>query len=460
MFALVSTVRWRIALLCAGLTMLILIAFAAVLGTLLTNRIEEDRASELNRSARSLAGQVESRIGSRGQPIPVVSKSELPGGDVLGGAVYRVIDPFNVTRLASSPAAETFASPSREITEANGLVVATARISSDGQPAGFVQFGKPAEPVDSTISRIWLFLGLSVVGGTALALLAGLTVAGQAMKPITSLTRLARKVQQTGDPSEREPVEPTDDEVGELAETFEEMLESIEAAEMEREEIFARQREFVADASHELRTPLTSIQLNLEMLRDGHDEEGVAVPSALESTRRMSGLVSDLLLLARSDAGTRQRSRAVDLPSVIRAAVAEVGPIAGSRRIDLVESPCPSVSGDPDALQRATRNLIENAIKHTPDETRIEVTARPTPAGAEIVVRDDGPGIPPGMTERVFERFTRADGAADTSSSDGSGLGLAIVEAIARSHGGEASARNIAGGGVEFRISLPVAAST
>lgn len=457
MFGIATTVRWRIALLCAGLTMLILITFAAVLGTLLTNRIESDRAQELRRSAREIAGQIELRSGRNGVSVPAVEVSNLPSAPLLDGAVYRVIDPFNVTRLVSSPVARTFAAPSPGLTESAGLLVASAQIRGAGQPAGYVQFARSGTSLDATVNRIWLFLGLCVIGGTALALLAGLTVAGQAMKPIAALTELARRVERSGDPSERRPVVTTEDEVGELARTFEGMLESIEAAEAEREEVFARQRRFVADASHELRTPLTSIQLNLEMLRDGHDDEGVAASSALESTKRMSGLVSDLLLLARTGTGAPRTSERVEIPEVVISAIDEVKPIAGSHSIEMTATPCPEVDGDPDGLQRAARNLIENAIRHTPAGTVVSVSVGPSEGGTEVVVSDDGPGVPPGMTEKVFERFARAGGSADTSSVEGSGLGLAIVSAIAAQHGGRAGASNRPRGGAEFRLWLPAA---
>ncbi len=451
-----STVRWRIAGLCAGLTLLILIAFAAVLGTLLTNRIQDDQAAELQRTARDIAAGLPVETDPFGHPHLRMNQVRLDQPAVFDNAVYRILDPFEVTRAVSSKVAYTFDRPSSEITESQGILVATVPIGGGGEPLGFVQFGKPDDAMDSTINRVWLFLGLCVVGGTILALLAGLTVAGQAMRPITSLTELARKVARSGDPSQRAPVLTSDDEVGELAKTFEGMLDSIEAAEAERERAFQRQREFVADASHELRTPLTSIQLNLELLRDGHNEDGVAVSSALDSTRRMNLLVSDLLLLARADASKPRSLEPFDLSQVVRSAVDEVEPIATDHNLVASLNECPETAGDANSLQRASRNLIENAIRHTPAGTTVTVTTEGRSGEIRLIVADDGPGLPDGMEDKIFERFARAEGTADTTRSDGTGLGLSIVKAVAESHGGTATARNLPEGGAEFTISLPL----
>ena len=151
-------------------------------------------------------------------------------------------------------------------------------------------------------------IAAGILGGTLLAIFAGVAIAGRAMRPIASLTATAREIASTRDPSRRMPEPSVDDEVGELARTLEQMLRSLDAARAEREGAMQKQREFVADASHELRTPLTSVLANLELLQASLDapdqaEDREMVDSALRSSRRMSRLVGDLLLLARADAG-------------------------------------------------------------------------------------------------------------------------------------------------------------
>ncbi len=153
-----------------------------------------------------------------------------------------------------------------------------------------------------------------MLGGTALAFLAGLAVARRAMRPVTRLTAAAREVARTRDPSTTLPKPSANDEVADLAHTLEDMLGELGAARSETESALARQREFVADASHELRTPLTSILANLELLEtELKGEQAEIAESALRSSRRMRRLVADLLLLARADAGRQAPRKPVDL---------------------------------------------------------------------------------------------------------------------------------------------------
>jgi signal transduction histidine kinase len=279
------------------------------------------------------------------------------------------------------------------------------------------------------------------------------------MRPIKALTGLARQITSTRDPSKRIPVPVTDDEVGELARTMDGMLEALDEAHSEREQSLERQREFVADASHELRTPLTSIQANLELLQAagaGSKDDRHAVDSALSSTKRMSGLVSDLLLLARADAGRRVATTDMDLGAIAAGALEEVQPLAGGRRLESqLEGPLP-LQGNPDELHRLVRNLLENAVRHTPERTTVVLTARRDGDQALLEVVDDGPGIPAEMEDQVFDRFVRGDGPADTAAGGGSGLGLAIVKAVAESHGGSVSAGRSTYGGARFSVRLPL----
>ena len=153
--------------------------------------------------------------------------------------------------------------------------VATAEVRDEsGTVTGYVQYGRSLAHVDSTVDRLWLFIAAGVLGGTLLASLAGLAIAGRAMRPVSALTASAREIAETGDPSRHMPEPKIDDEVGELARTLEQMLRSLDAARAEREAAMKKQREFVADASHELRTPLTSILANLELLQASLDEPG------------------------------------------------------------------------------------------------------------------------------------------------------------------------------------------
>ena len=449
-------VRWRIAATTAGLTLIILVVFALVLGQVVGERIRNDFREELHSAARSLAAetsvQTDSVLGK------VVDSPPLRAFALPQDAVITVLDQYGHQLAGTNPGAN-LGPPTSGVHSAGGLSVATEPITTSGSEPGFIQYARPHEGVNETVARLWLFLGAGVIGGTLLAMLAGLAVADRAVRPIKALTGLARQITSTRDPSKRIPVPETEDEIGELARTMDGMLQALDDARSERELSLERQREFVADASHELRTPLTSIQANLELLQAGEpggEDDQHAVDSALISTKRMSGLVSDLLLLARADAGRRVARTDLDLGQIAAGALREVEPLAGGRRLEShLEGPLP-LRGNPDELHRMVRNLLENAVRHTPDKTTVELTARSDGDEALLEVVDDGPGIPRGMEDQVFDRFVRGEGPADTAAGGGSGLGLAIVRAVAESHGGTVSAGRSTYGGARFSVRLPL----
>jgi signal transduction histidine kinase len=223
-----------------------------------------------------------------------------------------------------------------------------------------------------------------------------------------------------------------------------------------------KQREFVADASHELRTPLTSVLANLELLQaslHGHDqaEDREIVDSALRSSKRMGRLIADLLLLARADAGRLPTHRRVDLAEVAGDAAAEVAPLMGDRELFVDNEKPLWVEGSRDELHRMVLNLLDNAIRHTPRGSCVELRLCESDGYALVEVADDGPGIPEAMRTQVFDRFVRGTGPADTARGTGTGLGLAIVSAVAESHGGSVEARESKSGGALFVARIPLA---
>jgi two-component system OmpR family sensor kinase len=213
----------------------------------------------------------------------------------------------------------------------------------------------------------------------------------------------------------------------------------------------ARERAFVADASHELRTPLAILRAELELaLRPGRSREelAAAVRSAAEETDRLGALAEDLLVIARADEdGVPIRPAPLDARDVLGAVAARFpGRARASAPAGL------GLHADPERLQQALGNLVDNALRH--GGTRVELAAERLDGCVELHVRDDGPGFPPEFVHDAFERFTRADPARGRG---GAGLGLAIVDAIARAHGGAAGACNRPAGGADVWISLPCA---
>jgi two-component system, OmpR family, sensor kinase len=454
-------VRWRLGAVSAGLTLAILVVFGGAIGQIATQRIRDDFNNEVRSAVQILASEFE-------VVTPIFGESEARSGPQLNEFVLpndasaRV---FDVTGkpLVANTGASYMGPPNPGLHEFRGMLVATAILNnSAGETTGFVQYGRSTGRVDSTVDRVWLLIVGGILGGTLLATLAGVAIAGRAMRPIASLTATAREIAATRDPSMQMPEPEVDDEVGELALTLEEMLRSLDAARAEREAVMQTQREFVADASHELRTPLTSILANLELLQasleqDAHSEDREMVDSALRSSRRMSRLVADLLLLARADAGRLDQHRRCDLAEVAGDAAAEAAPLMGDRMLEIDNERPLRVEGSPDELHRMVLNLLDNAANHTQAGATIELRLREEDGRAIVEVGDDGPGIPVAMREQIFDRFVRGEGPSDTARGTGTGLGLAIVSAVAKSHGGSVEAGESKLGGALFTARIPMA---
>jgi len=456
-------VRWRLAAVSSGLTLAILLVFGGVIGQISTSRIRDDFNNEVHNAVEIL--QTEYRVayplfGSIHAEGPALGPYVLP--DDAGARIFdRAGRMLSETETENT---EKLGEPRLGIVEENGLRVETALLSEQGVHTGYVQYGRSTEHVDDTIARIWLLIAAGILGGTLLASFAGVAIASRAMRPIAALTASAKEIAETRDPSRHMPDPPVEDEVGELAETLEQMLRSLDAARSEREQALQQQREFVADASHELRTPLTSVLANLELLQaslGGADqtEDREVVDSALRSSRRMSRLVSDLLLLARADAGRLAAHHRCDLAEIAGDAAAEAAPLMGERHFVIDNDRPLRVEGSADELHRMVLNLLDNAARHTPEGATIELKLSRQGDDAVVEVADDGPGIPAAMRTQIFERFVRGEGPADTARGTGTGLGLAIVSAVAVSHGGSVEVTESASGGALFRARIPIAQS-
>ncbi|MDX6631061.1 MAG: two-component system, OmpR family, sensor kinase, partial [Gaiellales bacterium] len=430
-------IRWRLAGGSAALTLVILLGFAVIVGTLTTRAIYKD----FNRQVSSAADRLEDRLKypykGPGPTGPNYTKKVDLDAYASPNAAVRVVY-INGKLFDGSTGAPDFGPPSNNRTEdIKGWRVETRVLQLERPVAyggGFytlgIQYGRRISDVSSTANRVKLFLGLGVLGGAALALLAGLATSRRAMEPIAELTAAAREIERTRNPSLKIPRPEADDEIAELATTLESMLHALDDARTETEATLARQRQFVADASHELRTPLTSVLANLELLEETlHGEHREAAASALRSSRRMRRLVADLLLLARADTGREPLRHPVDLSSVVTEAASELEPVAGDHEISISAPSGLEVEGVRDELHRLVLNLMENALRHTDPGTAVEASVERRNGHIVLAVEDDGPGIPDELRDKVFERFFRAHG--DRSGS--SGLGLAIVRSVAES---------------------------
>jgi len=267
------------------------------------------------------------------------------------------------------------------------------------------------------------------------------------------------------------------DEVGDVGYALNTMIDNVETALQARAESEQRLRQFVADASHELRTPLASIQGYTQLLQKGSADEELALARIASESARMSGLVEDLLLLARLDAGRELASDPVDLIPLAIDAVSDAhaaGPdhewVLDLPQFDDEDEDCVSctVAGDESALRQVFANLVNNARIHTPAGTRVKVGVQVIGGGASapgfvrMSVADDGPGIPPELRATVFDRFVRGDTSRSRQGKGSSGLGLSIVSSIAEALGGRVDVDTVCEGeakpgehGTTFSVILP-----
>jgi signal transduction histidine kinase len=450
------SIRWRLALLSAGLTFVVLCCFALVIGQETASRIRSDFNNEMAAAVDDLRDRLRIDFVNGSARIP----TDIATYAAANHAVVRVLskDGHIIAQTNGAPnfgIAGVAVGRSDRVgpyrVETRGTVLHAVSDPRIGVPV-YVQYARKISDVEATVSHVRLFLILGVLLGSGLAMGLALALSRRALAPIARLTTTARDIGRTRDPSRRVPIPDSDDEVAELAQTLDEMLQALESSRAETEALLIRQRQFVADASHELRTPLTSVLANLELLCDVLEgDAGEAARSALRSTQRMRRLVGDLLLLARADANREIPHAATDLSRVVIDAAAELGPVAVHHVLSVDADDPALVDGARDELHRLALNLMQNAIQHTPPGTHVRARVRRDGDHVRLVVADDGPGVPDDLRDRVFDRFVRAQGDRGGSV----GLGLAIVRAVAGTHGGEVVLETPPEGGARFVVTLP-----
>ncbi|HEV2140618.1 MAG TPA: ATP-binding protein [Candidatus Dormibacteraeota bacterium] len=317
----------------------------------------------------------------------------------------------------------------------------------------------PLTDVQSTLDHLLQLEALISLGVVAATAIIALLIVRIGLRPLEKMGAVAQDIA-AGDLSRR--VEPATGktEIGRLGLALNGMLSQIESAFAERTASNARLRRFVADASHELRTPLTSIRGYSEMLRRGAAESPADADLARrrieEESIRMTGLVDDMLVLARLDQGRPLEQEPVDLQAIATDAVADARAVAPQREIKLVSPGSVVVNGDDTRLRQVLGNLVRNALVHTPPQTPIDINLSTSDSIARLSVADHGPGLPAEDVDRIFEPFYRAD-PSRSRDSGGAGLGLSIVSAVVTAHGGRVSVHQTEGGGATFDVELPLA---
>ena len=416
----------------------VVIAISLLAGLLTYRRVLAETSTLFDYQLRQMALSLRSQI-------PMAPRLELPPDQADSDFVIQIWDLYG-TRVY-------FSRPGLPLINATALGYADVRVAGGSWRTyglqtlnGVIQIAQPLR-VREAFARgaalrvvIPLLLLLPLLGAAIVG------VVGNGLRP---LRRVATEVQRR-DAHSLTPLatEQLPQEVAPLIDALNRLLLRLHAA-------FQTQRAFVADAAHELRSPLTAVRLELQLLDRAPDEAarqearanlGAAVDRAIH-------LVEQLLTLARSEpreeAGALPR---IPLEQAAADGIADANALAVARRIDLgLESEPAAVQGDRDALRVMVRNLVDNAVRYTPEGGQVRVSTRQQESGATLEVVDTGPGIPPSDRERAFDRFYRRSNAPE----GGSGLGLAIVRAIADRHGAKIRLEDGPGGGLKVTVAFP-----
>jgi signal transduction histidine kinase len=325
-------------------------------------------------------------------------------------------------------------------------------VDAAGRPAGVLYALPPdreaAEPEPRFVATVNRWLLLSALAAVALALALALPLSRRILGPVQAITAAARRME-AGDLTQRVPAQSAD-EIGDLGRAFNAMADAVARSESLR-------RALVTDVAHELRTPLTNLRCQIEAVQDGLQEPDAATLRSLhEETLLLSRLVGDLQDLALAESGQLPLHRApVPLAEAVDAALAAIRPIAAARGITLQADVSPLiVEADRERLAQVLRNLLANALTHTPDGGTVRVSGRASGAQAAVEVADSGEGIAAEHLPHVFDRFYRSD-PSRARSTGGAGLGLAIVRQLVEAHGGRVSVASAPGSGARFTFTLP-----
>lgn len=370
------------------------------------------------------------------EPSFVVSDSQLEEGPLVGS--------FDVASRAATGESAAGIEP---ISGQRAAQVALP-IPADS-PTWIAVFSEPLEEVEDSVALIKRQIVIAGAIAVALALLAGLYAARAISRRLGRLEDAAQKVAD-GDFATPIPVD-SSDELGQLARTFNEMQRRL--ADLDR-----ARKQFIANASHELRTPIFSLGGFVELLEDEDPDPQVRaefVRTMRQQVERLTKLTTDLLDLSKLDAGALEMApRSVGLDRLVRELAREFGPQADGRgsRLEVRTPAEPAIAlADPDRVRQIIRILLDNALTHTPDATKVTVTTYNANSRAELTVSNEGPGIPKWIRERMFDRFFTGDSVS------GSGLGLAIARELAQRMGGTIAVTSTKGF-TAFTLDLPPAA--
>ena len=456
-------VAWYAGVLTAVFVLLGLLTFFV-----LRHYLEANLLDIQTRRARQIAGTLVAHTGRSSEPAMRAEVENLYSPEINdrfiritradGAVVYASgaprnerFDPSRVPALA----ADAPQGSSRKVALAAGsvLIAAVAATGADGTRYR-VEVGTSAAPVEGTLAQVLIMLAVGLPVAVAVAVAGGFILVRRALEPVERMALKAEEITQHN-LSERLPVVRSGDELERLSVSLNHMISRLEDA-------LRGSKQFVADASHELRTPLTVMRGELESLAQDKQLARAtreALGSVLEEVGRLAEIVESLFALSRLDAGEAGGQwQRFDLAELAATTAEQMSLLATDKniRVDCDSTPGVTVRGDRARLKQVIVNLLDNAIKYTPNGGHVTLRVRREGAHALLDVTDDGIGIPAEALPHVFKRFYRVDGSRSREQG-GAGLGLSIVRSICTAHGAEVEVLSTPGRGSTFRVRQPLA---
>jgi heavy metal sensor kinase len=446
----------RLTLWYAAAMIVVLGVYAVAVYTFLSRSVSQSLDDRLYADFFWVASTVDEGPDGMILPVPQVDlllEEEQPWVQVWGAGGVLMLIANDEARRRPVPEAQALAEQGGERIAAftNGPVPmrVLSRPSYIRHRPVVIQVARSELPMRENLRDLAVILILGLPVAVAIAGFGGYTLARRALAPIERMSDRARHIT-AENLSARLPIDNPDDEMGRMATVFNETLGRLEGS-------FEQMRRFTADVSHELRTPLTAIRSVGEVGLRGHRDEAAyrgIIGSMLEEVDRLAGLVDRLLTLSRAATQQAALSRdVIDLALVADDVVSHLGVLAEEKGQELLvdRQATPRVPADRLVLRQALINLVDNAIKFTPEAGRIRVRIAETPDRATVDVIDSGPGISHEARGRIFDRFFRqGDGAVD-----GTGLGLSLAKGAIEAIGGHLTLEHTGANGSAFRITLP-----
>jgi heavy metal sensor kinase len=463
-----SSLSFRLVTWYAGVLTLVFILLGALTVVLLREYLESNVLDTQARRARQIADTLVAAVDRTGEDVLARQVQELYAPEANerfiritrmdGHVVYSsgpphdgTFDPATVPPPSLTHTGESL----RKESSAKGSVLIAGMFNKGGSaPRYVVEVGVSTARTEETVRQVLLMLAIGLPIAVCVAVAGGFILVRRALKPVDNLSRKAAAITQHN-LSERLPVVRTGDELERLSLSLNLMISRLEDA-------INSSKQFVADASHELRTPLAVLRGELENLAQDlqlKSQTRETLGSALEEVDRLAEIVEGLLALSRLDTGEVASAWVrFDLAELVSTTASQMSLLAEDKHITVL-CDCAErvmIEGDQARLKQVVVNLLDNAIKYTPNGGRVKLEITQEAGDAVLDVADDGVGIPPEALPHVFKRFFRVDGSRSREQG-GAGLGLSIVKSICDAHGAHVEVSSTPGQGSRFRIRQPLA---